>query len=239
MMSVTKKKWKVFFIDFGIKILFLIIIFAPISILILFNYNWQIVTIGLVASALFSFICGINKFQTFKIGKDGVEVKKAVEEAKDVLGEINRVVKDYVLLSLLNANKIGIKPDEIIESVDEADKYSIIIQERNITDPEVSKQIKKFKSNILLKIIETVNFRMNEINLIPMGAEKPNKDIIIEAIQKKELISPQDLTNVVKEFEEFYKEYTDAGKEGPNSKEHYKIIDEFVDYLRYYDILVD
>lgn len=81
---------------------------------------------------------------------------------------------------------------------------------------------------------------MNEINLIPMGAEKPNKDIIIEAIQKKELISPQDLTNVVKEFEEFYKEYTDAGKEGPNSKEHYKIIDEFVDYyLRYYDILVD
>ncbi|MBC2151554.1 hypothetical protein HCB00_08485 [Listeria innocua] len=239
-MSVTKEKWKVFFINFGIKSLFLIIIFAPISILILFNYNWQIVAIGLVASALFSFICGINKFQTFKIGKDGVEVKKAVEEAKDVLGEINRVVKDYVLLSLLNANKIGIKSDEIIESVDEADKYSIIIQERNISDEEVSKQLKKFKSNILLKIIEIVNFRMDEINLIPMGSEKPNKDIIIEAIQEKELISPQDLTNVVREFEGFYKEYTDAGKDGPNSKEHYKTIDEFVDYyLRYYDILVD
>lgn len=56
-----------------------------------------------------------------------MEVKKVVEEVKDILGEINRVVKDYVFLSLFNVNKIGIKLDEIIESVDEVDKYSIII----------------------------------------------------------------------------------------------------------------
>ncbi|EHK4067399.1 hypothetical protein [Listeria monocytogenes] len=188
--------------EFGVRLLFLLIIFVPITVLIKFNYNWQIVLIGLAASLSFSFICGINKFQTFKIGKDGVEVKKAVEEAKDVLEEINSVVKDYVLLNLLNANKIGINPDEIIESVDEVDRYSVIIQERNINDAEISKQLKKFKLNILLKIIEIIKCSMADIRI---SATNMNQGIdVINYLEKivrtKNVISVKKLTELTRTF---------------------------------------
>ncbi|EGP9053894.1 hypothetical protein I0366_002486, partial [Listeria monocytogenes] len=176
-MSVTKEKWKVFFINFGIKLLFLIIIFAPISVLILFNYNWQIVTLGLVASALFSFICGINKFQTFKIGRDGVEVKKAVEEAKDILGELNESVRDYLYLNLLSTNKIGINED-IEASIDELEIYEAIIKKHSISDSKVKTQLEKYRISILSKSIEKIVAKMNDIELSVVSTSRPDMSLI-------------------------------------------------------------
>ncbi|EPG1067460.1 hypothetical protein E1Q95_002758 [Listeria monocytogenes] len=191
-MSVTKEKWKVFFINFGIKLLFLIIIFAPISVLILFNYNWQIVTLGLVASALFSFICGINKFQTFKIGRDGVEVKKAVEEAKDILGELNESVRDYLYLNLLSTNKIGINED-IEASIDELEIYEAIIKKHSISDSKVKTQLEKYRISILSKSIEKIVAKMNDIELSVVSTSRPDMSLIEYCLNNNEIFEPHEL----------------------------------------------
>ncbi|MBC2137069.1 hypothetical protein HCA93_12220 [Listeria innocua] len=225
--------------EFGVRLLFLMIIFVPITVLIKSNYSWQIVLIGLAASLSFSFICGINKFQTFKIGKDGVEVKKAVEEARDVLEEINSVVKDYVLLNLLNANKIGINPDEIIESVDEVDKYRVTIQERNINDAEVSKELKKFKLNILLKIIEIIKCAMADLRLhsTDMNQGTENINYLENIVRTKKAISVKELTDIIRNFNTIFKD--DPNASGENCVHFHDSITTYLSYYEeYYNTLI-
>lgn len=56
-----------------------------------------------------------------------MEVKKAVEEAKYILGELNESVREYLYLNLLSTNKIGVN-DDIEASIDELEIYETIIK---------------------------------------------------------------------------------------------------------------
>ncbi|HFL0606067.1 TPA: hypothetical protein ACGX6L_002146 [Listeria monocytogenes] len=240
MMQTTKKHYADFFIRFGSKFLFLIIIFVPISVLILFNYNWQIVMVGLIASALFSFICGINKFRIFKVGKDGIEIMKAVEEAKDVLEEINVVIKDSLLLNLFNANKIGIHEEKIIESIEEAKKYEFIIKNNNITDTGVIEQLEKFKVSILLKIIENVKQNMAEIRIyatdMQLGMDYINQ--LQESLNYKNFISIKELDDLTNKFNECIKD--DEGANSSQTRKFHNSVEENVKhYVTNYDYLTN
>ncbi|EAA0329186.1 hypothetical protein TX60_14675 [Listeria monocytogenes] len=219
--------------DFWVRVLFLIIIFAPMSVLIKYNYSWQIVLIGLVASLSFSFICGINKFQIFKVGKDGIEIMKAVEEAKDVL-------EDSLLLNLFNANKIGIHEEKIIESIEEAKKYEFIIKNNNITDTGVIEQLEKFKVSILLKIIENVKQNMEEIRIyatdMQLGMDYINQ--LEESLNYKYFISIKDLYDLTSKFNECIKE--DEGANSINTKKFHDLVEENVKhYVTNYDFLAN
>lgn len=236
MMSVTKEKWKVFFINFGIKLLFLIIIFAPISVLILFNYNWQIVTLGLVASALFSFICGINKFQIFKIGRDGVEVKKAVEEAKDILGELNESVRDYLYLNLLSTNKIGINED-IEASIDELEIYEAIIKKHSISDSKVKTQLEKYRISILSKSIEKIVAKMNDIELSVVSTSRPDMSLIEYCLNNNEIFEPHELKQVIFNFLNHY-EGNELAQQSFAIK-YFENLNEYAEsYYKYYDKII-
>ncbi|HAB9977066.1 TPA_asm: hypothetical protein GYW94_08220 [Listeria monocytogenes] len=220
--------------DFWVRVLFLIIIFAPISVLIKYNYSWQIVLIGLVASLSFSFICGIDKFQKFKIGKDGVEIIKAVEKVENVLVDINKVVKEYLLLNLLNANKIGIK--DIDKCVEEAKKYESIIKRNDIKSEDVVTEIEYFKVNISLEILSRIKRAMVEISQASSQVEKKEFLSSNDIIRKGKQIEPQELIEKAKCFKEFFKADEDSSVE--NYDIHCNEIDEYVDrYNKYFYFL--
>ncbi|MBC1532073.1 hypothetical protein HCJ02_01830 [Listeria seeligeri] len=219
--------------DFWVRVLFLIIIFAPISVLIKYNYSWQIVLIGLVASLSFSFICGINKFQIFKVGKDGIEIIKAVEEAKGVL-------EDSLLLNLFNANKIGIHEEKVIESIEEAKKYEFIIKNNDITDVDVIGQLEKFKASILLKIFTNIIFGMSEFQHYATDSHLGQEytDQLRQAWEYGENISIEDLKNLTSKFNECIKEDEKANSIDTN-KFHDLVEENVKHYVTNYDYLAN
>ncbi|EAG9187369.1 hypothetical protein C9H99_12065, partial [Listeria monocytogenes] len=187
-------------------------------------------------SALFSFICGINKFQTFKIGRDGVEVKKAVEEAKYILGELNESVREYLYLNLLSTNKIGVN-DDIEASIDELEIYETIIKKHSISDSKVKNQLEKYRKSILSKSIEKIAAKMTDIELGVASASRPDMSLIECCLNHNKIFEPHELKQVIFNFLNHYE-----GNESARQSfaiEYFENLNEYAEsYYKYYDKII-
>lgn len=84
-----------------------LMLFLPIGFLVYLDKEWQIVLIFLVASTITVGLINIDDFEIFKITKEGIELKRAIREAKVTLDEVSKLSINSLKLTLRQAFKLG------------------------------------------------------------------------------------------------------------------------------------
>ncbi|WP_369118263.1 hypothetical protein [Enterococcus thailandicus] len=86
---------------------FLLCMFTPIVVITLLGKEWQFVAIFFIATIIYFVLNGLGDFDVFKITKEGIELKRTINEARDTLEEISKQSITMLKMNLRQSLKLG------------------------------------------------------------------------------------------------------------------------------------
>lgn len=170
--------------------------FLPITILTFFDVDWQVIMIFLIASLVIGVLINVNEFELFKVSKDGVELRRVYEDAKDKVDEISKLTINMLKLHFRHAIQLGeVYPYPAISSLNfYAHQYNSFRKQ----DQELDDLFNKIEKNALhqitfsfYKISKTMT--KYEYNLSKLSEDKINDWSSISSFLNPENISIEHL----------------------------------------------
>lgn len=148
----------ILYYSFGIFIVILLSIVNenswPFTVIFIF------ITLIYFRKDLFKLFSDIN---SFKIGKDGIELKRITNEAKDTIEELKKIALVFSINLSKMATKVGrwgggFSIEELSEFKDDISK---LLKQMNITEKDVNKTIQSVNNYILHDILNIITEKYN------------------------------------------------------------------------------
>lgn len=170
--------------------------FLPITILTFFDVDWQVIMIFLIASLVIGVLINVNEFELFKVSKDGVELRRVYEDAKDKVDEISKLTINMLKLHFRHAIQLGeVYPYPAISSLNfYARQYNSFRKQ----DQELDDLFNKIEKNALHQITFSFykiskSMTKYEFNLSKLSEAKINDWSSISSFLNPENISIEHL----------------------------------------------
>lgn len=140
---------------------FLLCMFTPIVIITLLDKEWQIVAIFLIATIICFVLNGLGDFDVFKITKEGIELKRTINEAKDTLEEISKQSITILKMNLRQSLKLGYLNG--LYAIRDYKFFKKYYAEVEGTDEELDNLFLELKQNVLHLISYNIIRSINDV----------------------------------------------------------------------------
>ena len=178
------------------------VLFIPITIVTFIGVNWQVTMMFLIASLIISVLININEFELFKVSKDGVELRRVYEDAKDKVDEISKLAINMLKMHFKHAIQLGeVYPYQAISALNfYAQQYNSFRKK----DEELDKLFYKIEKNALHQITFSFFNVSKAITKYDYNLSKLSEEQINEWFSISSFLNPDDTPIEHLEFENDY-----------------------------------
>lgn len=220
------------------KCFYLLIMIAPQILSEYYNQEWQTRAVYLIGSVAIILLLNLESYEIFQISKDGVRIKKVLNEAKDTVINLKTMLETTLLLQTKQLIITGSAPKQITEQYDIIDNA---IKSNDLQNKELRNEVKILRGTCLGSFITALNScfvimydpKENESGRL----SKRMIEIINSAYEKKNYPTPEELSDAFSEMKLDQKEFLNNA---PNWKESYydmyRSAEEYIEkYQEFYD----
>lgn len=147
--------------------------------------GWPFVVFSIFIICLFNIQTVVQNFETFKIGKDGVELKRITQDAQNTTEELKKIASLFSKNMAKTITRLGrwdsyFTTKELYENRIEMEK---LLSSVNIDKNEIQKNLQAIDNFILFDVLGTISNRYNGKNKVELC--KKISDFILEPTKEK------------------------------------------------------
>lgn len=132
------------------KVELAVVLFFPVSLSLYFNRSWQETLILLVCSLAFILILNIEKYEIFKLSKDGVEIKTKIQEINNYSDAAKQTITNLLNLQIDTSMRLG---GNVFTTYEEIKNIIQTIEIAKLDNLEISDKVSTMKKNLFRSVL--------------------------------------------------------------------------------------